>query len=112
MSLIENKDLNDLIDLQKIRNDTMLQFGILRFEAKKAESQFLNKLAEIEKEQYEISKKYGEGSFNLDSGEFTPAEGTEQVPEVKIPKLKLSKPPKLALLETEPKKTKKHKPKK
>ena len=75
---------NELSELKKLRNEISqltFDFGTLminKVKLKEEEIILKNKLVELEKKETilakDLSKKYGKGSINLDSGTFTPIE--------------------------------------
>ena len=74
----------ELTNLKKLRTEISqltFEFGILminKVKLKEEEILLKNKLVELEKQENtlakSLSKKYGKGSINLDSGTFTPIE--------------------------------------
>ena len=75
------EELNSLKILQAKSQNAKLQFGQLYLTKLKLEEQetlLKNHVREIEQEEtkvaQELSNKYGKGSINIETGEFTPTE--------------------------------------
>jgi len=75
------EELEQLTNLQKKTQQTTFQFGQLYLSKIKLEEQeksLKDYVSSLEKEEIELaetlSAKYGKGSINIDTGEFTPVE--------------------------------------
>ena len=75
------KELNQLKELRSKINQLTFEFGqleISKINLKKTELQLKSQLSDLEKEESNLakilSKKYGKGSIDLNSGTFTPME--------------------------------------
>tara|TARA_Y100000592_G_scaffold87476_1_gene142086 strand:+ start:4454 stop:4714 length:261 start_codon:yes stop_codon:yes gene_type:complete len=78
---VTEEELKQLDNLQTKINQITIKFGSLqmsKIKIEKEEKELKNQLIILEKEEKEIAnnltKKYGKGRLNTDTGEFTPIE--------------------------------------
>ena len=79
--VFSSKELEDIKKLQKNISDITFQFGSLnisKMRLSEREEYLKKELSSLEKQEIQtaekLSKKYGKGNLNLDTGEFIPVE--------------------------------------